>query len=205
MSDFPYDRRFVYPTRRDALEGVEAQEPRINQVGAWLLDHGAPRPFKIQVVCSDFPGKPQAHFCVAYLVFNGIDDDKTQAHIRLTLYHVLQRPDIALMNIARDLGSDDPSTEDPRRRKMSEQIVWERWIEPEPIRPPQPVPRPFGPHIDEYDSECMLSNSTDQFKVGALWTEPDETLWKKEKTYWSYIVYFHWRPISTVALPAPEE
>jgi len=201
-SDWPYDRRSIYPTRQDALESVVAQEARINDVTEWLFAHGAPRPAKVSIVCNDFPGDPPSHWCTTELDLHGTDDDKKPVQMRLRLYYVLRNPDIGLMDIARALGSDDPTEEQRHHRKLSKQIRYERWIEPEPIRPPQPVPRPFGPHIDPHDADCMLSNSTDQFIVGALWTQPDETLWQKEKAYWGFVPYHRWRPRSTVNAPS---
>jgi len=200
---FPFDRRFVYPSKEEAEEAIVRQENRINLVSAWLIAHGAPKSFEVATVCFAFPSlTAPLHWCINYLIFEGTDDDDSPALIQLGLFHALQRPDIALVDLSRGLGSDaEPKPGHARRRLPSKQITLERWIEPEPFVELPPVPRPFGPYRDQFDEECMLSNSSDQFKVGAHWTEPDETLWEKEQAvrkFMGYIRYFRWRQISTV-------
>lgn len=196
---FPFDRKFVYPSKEEAEEAVVRQELRLNLVVQWLAAHGAPITYEVIVVCADFPS-PTAplHWCIAYLVYAGKDDDKQPARVQMQLYHALQRPDIALLDLSRGFGSAAPTEEQPFRRLASKQITLEHWIEPDPFVELPPVPRPFGPYRDQFDTECMLSSSSDQFNLGAQWIEPDETLWQKEKARRGPIPYFRWRQISTL-------
>lgn len=201
---FPFDRRFVYPSKNEAEEAVIHQENRINHVAQWLAEHGAPITYEVIVVCSDFPSKlAPLHWCIPHLVYHGQDDDKRPARIQMSLYHALQRPDIALVDLSRGLGSAAPTPEQPFRRLPSKQITLEHWIEPEPFMELPPVPRPFGPYRDDSDDECMLSNSSDQFKTGAQWTDSDESLWEKEETRRGFARYWRWRQISTVRSDRP--
>lgn len=198
MSNFPYDRRFVYPSKQEATEAIVTQANRINLVLGWLHDHKAPQKYEILTLCSTFPSETPQPKCMNYVRFEGIDDDAHETDCMVNLWAMLSRPDIALVDLSRRFGSADPEPLKPWNRKPSKLIVLERWIEPEPFIVLPPVPRPFGPHPDQFAQDCMLSNSSDQFKEGAQWTEPDETLWQKEQAYRGFVQYFRWRQISTV-------
>lgn len=196
---FDYDRRFVYRSEEEAAAAIERQADRINLVLAWLHKHKAPENFEILTQCSPFPSETEPMKCMNYLRFEGHDDDGKKKAATLNLWTALSNPFVALADLSRRFGSADPQPGRPWNRKPSRVIVMERWIEPDPLTPLPPVPRPFGPHRDQFDDECMLSTSSDQFKTGAQWTEPDGILWQKEEAVrarWG--VYFRWRPRSNV-------
>lgn len=196
---FDYDRRFVYPTQNDAAEAIERQADRTNLVLGWLHAHKAPERYHILTICNPFPSVAEPMKCMNYLRFEGTDDDGHPAVCMMNLFHALSNPFVTLADLSFAFGSADPQPQRPWNRKPSQVIVIERWIEPEPWIELPPVPQPFGPHPDQFDDECMLSNSSDQFMLGAQWTKADGTLWQKEeavRTRWG--VYRRWRQISNV-------
>lgn len=178
MSDFPF-ASWIFRTITEALAALEAQQPRVDLVVDWFMKHGLPRP-KVDVISSvygDQEGSLEWHFTV--FSFVGMDDDGEPVAIPSSTFHALQNPDVVLAEMSLYFGSAAPTADNRRARKPSEQITFERWLEPP--GPIQPVPRPFGPNVDQRDPSCMLSNSTDQFKVGAYWDEPDGSTWRKKR------------------------
>lgn len=193
MSKFPF-ASWIFPTKAEALASLEAQQPRVDLVVDWLMKHGTVRPTVgvISSVYGDQAGALEWHFTIFHFV--GTDDDGVPVSIPSCTFLALQNPDVVLAEMSLYFGSAAPTPGHAHTRNLSEQITFERWVEPE--GPTQGVPRPFGPNVDPRDSSCMLPNSTDQFKLGAFWDEPDGSTWHKEsvsRRFWGS--YHRWRQV----------
>jgi len=195
---FDYDKRFVYATEDEAVAAISRQSDRINLVLAWLEAHGAPKGHVILTQCCPFPSTAEPMKCMNYLRWTGRDEDDKETECIGNLFTALSNPFVALADLSYRFGSADPEPHNVWRRKPAQAIIMERWIEPVPFVELPPVPQPFGPHPDFYDDECMLSNSSDQFILGAHWTKQDGSLWEKESAMRGFVRYFRWREISTV-------